>query len=141
MRREGPEPDPVEAALKTAAEIVTLLTGQLEEIWHPGEVAWHLHALAADEDSLYARLEQHLLQTAHWCQAEGTPTGRRSAAELAAAAGQLASVREAVTGQTGLLSNLAHQPAAPRATPTTTAADHPPPPRPGTRPPSGRGRR
>jgi hypothetical protein len=141
VSNERPEPDPVDAALKTAGEIVTALTGRLEEIWHPAEVAWHLHVLAADEDSLLARLQRHLLQTAHWCQEEGTPAGLRSAAELAAAARQLASVRRVITGQTEPLTNLTHQPVTPPAAPTTTAVDRPPLPRPGTGPPSGRRRR
>ncbi|OEV29353.1 hypothetical protein AN219_17000 [Streptomyces nanshensis] len=130
----------MQRALHTAGEIITALTGRLEEIWHPGEVAWHLHALAADEDNLYARLEYHLAETARWCANEGTADGRRIAAELTAAAQQLASVRGAITRQTGPLTHLAHQPATTRAAPTTAAAKHRPPPRPGTGPPPGRRR-
>lgn len=128
-----PEPDPVQAALNTAGEVITALTGQLEEIWHPGEMAWQLHVLAANEDSLLARLERHLLQTANWCQAEGTSTGRRSAAELAGAAQQLDDVRRAVTRQTGPLTNLAQQPptAGPAGTATADVTQRRLPPAPG----------
>lgn len=130
MSKEDQEPDPVQAALNTAGEIITHLTSQLEEIWHPGEMAWQLHVLAADEDSLLARLERHLLHTARWCHAEGSTTGLRSAAELTTAAQQLASVRRAVTGQTGPLTNLAHQPVEPDPVATAAAAQGTLPPTP-----------
>jgi HAMP domain-containing protein len=133
VSKERPEPDPVQAALNTAGEAIIRLTGQLEEIWHPGEMAWQLHVLAADEDSLLARLERHLLQTARWCHTEGSTTGLRSAAELAAAAQQLTSIRRAVTGQTGPLTNLVQHLAEPDPAASAAATQSRLPPSPASR--------
>ncbi len=108
--------------LTHATHAVNDVADQLQRMWHPGEVAWHLHCLAGTENSLLAAVHTLVEQTQRWCQDSNSHLSE----ELGDAITILDQARHLIAGVSAQLHHAADPPSAHEG--LTTPMSHTPPP-------------